>query len=153
MNIENCYHYTQCGLSNIYLKNGYEVKETPYGKGVSIDNADGLHMAIAKSVIDKIGNLDGEELRFLRIELDLSQKRLGEYLGRTDQAVALWEKTGNIPKEVNFLVRHIFRQTMDKTVTYLEEVDRLREMDKVEHTEGVSFQEIDNGWEVAVNSC
>ncbi len=50
----------------------------------------------------------GEELRFLRIELDLSQRRLGEYLGKSDQSVALWEKTGNLPEEVDFLIRHGF---------------------------------------------
>ncbi len=153
VNIENCYHYTQCGLSNIYLKNGYDEKVTPYGKGVAIDNVHGLHRAIAKSVIDKVGILSGGELRFLRIELDLSQKRFGEYLGKTDQAVAIWEKTGNIPKEVDFLVRHIIRQTIDKSAIYVDEVDRLKELDAVDYQGGISFEENGNKWGQAANPC
>ena len=42
------YHYTGCGLDNIYLANGFERKVTPYGEGVSIADADGLHEAIGR---------------------------------------------------------------------------------------------------------
>ena len=36
-------HYTSCGLQNIWLKNGYEVIETAYGKATSIHDVEGLH--------------------------------------------------------------------------------------------------------------
>jgi hypothetical protein len=35
------YHYTESGLDNVWLANGYTVIETPYGKGVSVRDADG----------------------------------------------------------------------------------------------------------------
>lgn len=153
MNTEGLYHYTQCGLNNIFLQNGYDLKETPYGSGVSIHDADGLHRVIAMALVDKPKPLTGDEFRFLRIELDLSQKALGEYLGKTDQSVANWEKTGNIPEEVNFLIRHIYRQTTNKESSYTEEVDRLRKADQTDYEDWLSFQEANGGWEKAICSC
>lgn len=30
------YHYTQCGLDNVWLENGYKVKKTAYGQAVAV---------------------------------------------------------------------------------------------------------------------
>ena len=37
------YHYTESGLPNIWLVNGFVVKRTSYGKTVSIRDLEGLH--------------------------------------------------------------------------------------------------------------
>ena len=89
---EQGYHYTGCGLDNVWLCNGYTLHEDAYGQSVSIDNLDSLHRAIGSFLADKAAPLTGAEARFLRIEMDLSQKRLGELLGRDAQTIALWEK-------------------------------------------------------------
>lgn len=31
------FHYTDGGLRNVWLVNGYEIKETPYGQAVAAD--------------------------------------------------------------------------------------------------------------------
>ena len=36
------YHYQGCGLPNVFLQNGYELVETPYGQGVTIHDLDFL---------------------------------------------------------------------------------------------------------------
>lgn len=33
------YHYLQSGFKNIWLENGYQIVDTPYGRGVAIDEA------------------------------------------------------------------------------------------------------------------
>jgi putative transcriptional regulator len=48
------YHYTECGLDNIYLLNGFDPVETPRGKGVTIRNIDGLHRAIGKRPVCRV---------------------------------------------------------------------------------------------------
>ena len=63
------YHYTGCGLPNVYLKNGYEIVKTPYGKGVTIRDMDGLHLAIGATIVNSPEPLIGHEFRFLRTEL------------------------------------------------------------------------------------
>jgi hypothetical protein len=36
------YHYTETGLQNVWLANGYNVRKTSDGDAISIENADGL---------------------------------------------------------------------------------------------------------------
>ncbi|TWP39194.1 transcriptional regulator, partial [Xylella fastidiosa subsp. fastidiosa] len=37
------YHYTESGLGNVWLRNGFTVHKTPYGDGIAIDNLPSLH--------------------------------------------------------------------------------------------------------------
>lgn len=99
------YHYTECGLDNVWLENGYTMHRTPYGKGVSIDGADGLHTVLVAEILRKKGRMTGKELRFLRTHLTLSQDNLGKCLGATEQSVSLWERTGKVPAATDALVR------------------------------------------------
>jgi putative transcriptional regulator len=64
------YHYTESGLDNVWLLDGVEHHETPYGPATSIRDIDELHRAIGIS-ITKSERMTGAEFRFLRTELDL----------------------------------------------------------------------------------
>lgn len=59
------FHYTACGLDNVWLANGYKVKATRHGHAVAVDDVDGLHQLIAQTLIDKPVSLSGKEFRFL----------------------------------------------------------------------------------------
>src|ERR1700738_5263066 len=79
--IETMYHYRECGLPNVYLVNGYRETETPYGRGVSIEDVEGLHMAIAQALVEEKPSLTGPEVRFIRKLLELTQTQLAQLLG------------------------------------------------------------------------
>lgn len=66
------YHYTESGLRNVWLKSGYVIRRTPYGKGVCIRDVAGPHRAIS-NVIARKSSLTGAELQFLRKEMGMSQ--------------------------------------------------------------------------------
>lgn len=104
------YHYTDGGLRNVWLANGYIEHTTKYGKGISINDVDGLNKAICEALTNKPGKLTGAEFRYLRMALELSQKTLGKLLGYTEQAIAKWEKTGKIPKTSDYVIRIIYLQ-------------------------------------------
>lgn len=91
------YHYTESGLQNVWLRNGYRETRTPYGKGVSIADADALDVAIGAHVVQHKPRLGGSEFRFLRKHLGLSQRALAELWGYDEQSVAIWEKRGRVP--------------------------------------------------------
>jgi putative transcriptional regulator len=92
------YHYTESGLDHIWLENGFTLEDhTNYGPLVSIWNVQGLHLAIGRWLISQPRGLTGAEFRFLRTEMDLSQRALGQLLGVTEQAIAKWEKARQKP--------------------------------------------------------
>ena len=71
------YHYTESGLDSVYLQNGCEIVTSRKGKGVIIQDIDGLHEAIGQDIVGNKKKLRGKEFRFLRNELLLSQGVLG----------------------------------------------------------------------------
>ncbi|MFZ4652283.1 MAG: helix-turn-helix domain-containing protein [Rubrivivax sp.] len=86
------YHYIECGLDNVYLTNGYVIKQTPYGEGVSVQDVPGLHRMIALTLARKRGAITHKEFRFLRGYLLMSQKGLGQLVGVDEQTISLWER-------------------------------------------------------------
>ena len=86
------YHYTECGLSNIFLRNGFEVSEFEGEECYAVHDTEGLHKAIGLEILNKTTLLNGEEVRYLRKECGLSQKDLADILGVKDQSVANYEK-------------------------------------------------------------
>lgn len=103
------YHYTDGGLRNVWLANGYKVQRTPHGEGVSFDNLDGLIAAICKALVTQLAPLSGAEFRYLRCSgLMQSQAGLAKLLGNNEQAVARWEKSGKVPRWADKLLRVLY---------------------------------------------
>jgi len=143
--------YKGCGLLNIFLSNGYQEIETPYGKSVSIDDLEGLHRAIGTEIVTREPTLSGLEFRFLRKELELSQDRLGNLLGRDAQTIALWEKEkSDLPKMADMLLRAIYSESYGGNVQIKDMIERLNELDRIERDERrFEFSETDEGWRAA----
>ena len=87
------FHYTQCGLDNVYLAGGVQMEETPYGEAFSVEHANELHEAIAKRIINDPRPLRGQEARFLRVMLHLSQEAMAKALGVDRATIIRWERT------------------------------------------------------------
>jgi DNA-binding transcriptional regulator YiaG len=126
------HHYTESGLSNVWLENGYSLHKTPYGKGVSIDDAHGLHSALAMEITAKKGRITGKELRFLRTLLGLSQGNLAEKcLGVSEQSVSLWERTGKVPAQVDAIVRLLALEKLKGNARITDVLHRINDVDRL----------------------
>lgn len=90
--LDTPFHYTASGLDNIYLLSGFELKKTPYGNAVTVENIDGLHHAIAQSLLLKEGALTGKEFRFLRNALSVTQAEFGKRIGAGVQDIGRYER-------------------------------------------------------------
>jgi DNA-binding transcriptional regulator YiaG len=102
--------FDDAGLRNVWLANGYEVHDTPYGKATSYHDIHGLTRAICTALVDKPGPLTGAEFRYLRLHLRLSQASLGKLLDVSEQSVALWEKRGRIPRLADKHLRLLWKE-------------------------------------------
>lgn len=142
------YHYTESGLRNIWLANGYKVRETPHGKGVSFDNVEGLHREIGRWLCSYRPRLTGAEFRFLRHELDLSQAALAALLGNDAQSVALWEKGKvRVPAWADRLMRALYREHSGENVKIRKLIESIAELE-AEKVKPVRFEarETRKGW-------
>jgi putative transcriptional regulator len=142
------YQYRGAGLENVYLKNGYN--EVDYGDelAVSIEDAAGLHRAIATSLVNKPTDLSGKEFRFLRIEMDMAQHTLAGILKVGEQSIRQWEngKTKKIPGSAERLMRIYASERLlnqdGKIAIMLEE---LAALDHHAMTQ-MCFEETQDGW-------
>lgn len=140
------FHYTSSGLRNIWLANGYRIRQTAYGRAVSIEDVEGLHKAIAKRLITVKPRLSGTEFRFLRKELNLSQAKLAELFGNDPQTVALWEKTGRIPRWADRMIRLVYQEYTEGNAQIRALVDRLNSLDRTEGQGKWLFEDTRKGW-------
>lgn len=90
------HHYIESGLPNIYLKSGYHLSEEDGEQFVSFEKLDSLHYWIAHYICTKDSRMSAEQVKFVRIEMDMSQSKFGELTFNDRQTVARWEK-GQVP--------------------------------------------------------
>lgn len=143
----NGYHFLECGLDYVYLLNGYEItQDADFGESVTIYNADKLHREIARTVLLYREKLGGQEIKFFRSLLRLTQEQLANKFGYTRETVVRWE-SGNseIPETVDWLLRIIvWEKYLDeaKTVGFFEEHKKERT-----HYTMLNMVEAKNTWE------
>jgi DNA-binding transcriptional regulator YiaG len=125
------YHYTQSGLENVWLENGYKEKRTAYGKGVSIEDADGLHRVVALDLTKKMGRITGKELKFLRVTMGMSQAGLGKLLGVGEQSISLWERTGKVPQTTDTVTRMLVSEKLKGNCKLSDVIDRINTVERI----------------------
>ncbi|TXL80415.1 helix-turn-helix domain-containing protein [Vineibacter terrae] len=151
MKRDDLFHYTQCGLDNVWLRNGYEAEETEYGPGFKIDRADDLHRAIARSIVNDNRPLRGQEVRFLRVMLHLSQEHMAKLLGIDRATVIRWEKardkTLNVMQDI--AVRTTYASRIDGASFVLSVIKELQEADERDHGDACRavFEADNRGWQ------
>jgi DNA-binding transcriptional regulator YiaG len=143
------YHYRESGLDNVWLVNGYEKHRTPEGPAVSFKDIDLLHQTIARALIAKSARLTAQEFRFLRTELDLSQKALGDIIGASEQAIARWERGVTVvPLAEDRLLRALYREHAEGSARIRELVKHLGALDEREH-QRLKLRHSRQAWKVA----
>lgn len=148
------YQYLGCGLDNIHLRNGYEMRRTESGSEVVwIDDVKGLHRAIAQCVCDLARPLSAKEFKFLRKELDLSQRQVATMLCIDEQTVSLWER-GNSPinPAAEMLLRLLMKETLSGNAEVKGALERLCEIDRKEREGAVpslEFEMRQHDWRLA----
>ena len=87
--------YTGCGLDYVILQNGFTLKTFGQTTAISITDVDALWDTIARTIVASKPTLEGQDVRFLRGKLDLTQDELAQAFGITRQAVIGWERKRN----------------------------------------------------------
>jgi len=142
------YHYKTIGLDNIFLKNGFDEIETDYGVAVSIHNLDGLHKVIGLEISLNKRELSGNEFRFLRKELGLSQVQIAKTLGISESTVRNWEndRVEKISASPAAIVKQMFIESVGNNSTLTELLDSICALNNEIHHLTVELEEHENSW-------
>jgi putative transcriptional regulator len=148
------YRYTECGLDNVYLLNGFEPVETPRGVSAQIRDREGLHLAIGRHLVREKKELSGKEFRFLRHELDMTQQLVASLLQVDAQTVARWEKgkAKQIPGPAQGMIRVLYEYKTGGDVEITRLLQELSELDEIIHgdeeeAEPLDFEDTEDGWQ------
>jgi len=142
---ERPYHYTECGLDYVYLSDGYTVYDSGYGPAVEVHNAAQLDREIALEIVRLQGPLTGQEVRFLRGLMDLTQQELGTLLGKDAQSVARWEKSKTaIPRIEDIALRQIYLEKTGHSPKFVDTAQQVAAIDN--RLERVEFSEKKGKW-------
>ncbi|SEL90108.1 Helix-turn-helix [Colwellia chukchiensis] len=144
------YHYTESGLSNVYLVNGFTVEVEDGEEFTSIDDAHGLHKAIAMAIVDGKRPMTHEEFKFLRIELNQSQSALAKRFGVNEQTIARYEKgQTSIPRTTDFCLRQLYTESLDRSSSLGYFLELLADAEAQAAAVEIRMQEVEDHWEIA----
>jgi DNA-binding transcriptional regulator YiaG len=140
-------HYVRCGLDWVFLENGFEIHETSHGTGYAIHDVDGLHALLLREIATSQAPIRGQELRFVRTMLDLSQEGIGRIIGVERLAVTRMEsdrdkavsRTADHNIRMYLALREMQNDLAGRVLEVLNEID--------DHNHGhVHFTPTEAGW-------
>lgn len=141
------HHYTDGGLKNVWLQNGFEIRSTPYGKGVAIHDVEGLTKAICLALAVKSNPLSGSEFRYIRSGgMLLSQAGLGALMGVDAQSIARWEKHGRLPRWADKMIRVLYLAHADGDQKVSSVVNRITTVERLINQKIVVKEVRNKGW-------
>lgn len=86
------YHYTECGLDNVFIEGMTFVNDHAGEATITIQAIGLLHQVIAEGIVTLPSKMTGKELRFLRTEMGMTQAMLAEVLKVTPLTISRWER-------------------------------------------------------------
>lgn len=90
--MNSSHHYTECGLLNVYIE-GIAVEVDDDGDEIiTIPAVNELHHTIALGIVRHEKGISGDELRFLRTEMGLTQAEMANLVHRDKQSIGRWER-------------------------------------------------------------
>ncbi len=144
--------YKDCGLKGIWLASGYRFEEVEgVGRCLEIEDIDGLHRAVAHHLVHYRKRLSGPEIRFLRVEMGMAQKRLADALGVDEQTVSLWERSRRRPSvAAERMLRLLYLEHADGTTKLAELIEQWNETDRQEgEDQSMTAQRDQERWRIA----
>jgi transcriptional regulator with XRE-family HTH domain len=137
------HHYTECGLMNVFIS-GIEVQTDDDGDEVIIVPAvNELHHVIATGIVNHPKGISGDELRFLRTEMGLTQSELSGLVHRDKQSIGRWERGEvEIDSPSETLIRRLAIEKLGLQEVAIEELSK-RSIPTAE-TQTISIRKVEN---------
>ena len=143
--------YTGCGLDYVILQNGFTLKTFGQTTAISITDVDALWDTIARTIVASKPMLEGQDVRFLRGKLDLTQDELAQAFGITRQAVIGWERKRNeaVPNSPARLLRLLYDAQTKSGIFGASSIESLTNLNSAPMMPIAPFEHQDTNWQQA----
>jgi len=143
--------YTGCGLDYVILQNGFTLKTFGQTTAISITDVDALWDTIARTIVASKPTLEGQDVRFLRGKLDLTQDELAQAFGITRQAVIGWERKRNeaVPNSPAHLLRLLYDAQTNSGIFGSSSIESLTNLNSAPMTPIAPFEHQRTNWQQA----
>lgn len=147
MKMSKQFRYQGCGLDNVFLSNGYHETVSAAGeKSLFIENIEGLHKAIAQMIADDPAPLDAKTFKFLRKEMDMSQRQVSMICGVEEQTVSLWERARvPIPELAALMLKTLTKESCSGNAEMMRLIERMNHLDR-EVTRQIELRRAGDTW-------
>ncbi len=98
------HHYTESGLNNVFLKDGYNIQIIDDVEYISFDDIHATHKTISKALCNKTALLNELEVKFIRKELDLSEDDFEKLVYDNETVTKLLGHKRDI--QIDYVIRH-----------------------------------------------
>jgi DNA-binding transcriptional regulator YiaG len=143
--------YTGCGLDYVILQNGFTLKTFGKTTAISITDVDALWDAIARTIVASKPTVEGQDVRFLRGKLGLTQDELAQAFGITRQAVIGWEQKRNkaVPNSPAHLLRLLYDAQTNSGIFGSSSIESLTNLNSAPMTPIAPFEHQRTNWQQA----
>lgn len=110
-----------------------------------------MHKAIGLFLVTNKKDLTGEEVRFLRNEMLMSQLTLANLLGLSEQAIRRWENGKiDIPKPSESLIRLLYREHIHNQDGKISNIlKKIAQLEESLYDIKIIFKDTSKGWKAA----
>jgi len=106
--------FAEGGLQNVWLINGYRIKETRNGRSIIVHQPQGLKRVICSALCVKSVPLSGAEFRYLCRELHITSAVLCRRLALTESQLQDWETASQVPRHADTFIRIMYAVHLDR---------------------------------------
>ncbi len=147
------FHYKDCGLSSVWLINGYTQEKMNNKCIFRINDKSGLYRLIAKTLINRRGALTGQEMCFIRHEMNLLRQELGKKMGVSTSVIGQWEQSCHpLPRQADIELRTVYVGSLLEDSERVLHVHLLSESGREHFKEQLIFTFSDKRWQRYVPS-
>ncbi|MFJ6323835.1 MULTISPECIES: helix-turn-helix domain-containing protein [unclassified Rhizobium] len=107
------HHYTESGLQNVVISGILVEVDDEGDEIITIPHVNELHQMIALGIVTHPKGISGDELRFLRTEMGLTQAEMAQLVHRDKQSIGRWERAEvEIDSTAEAIVRRLAIETL-----------------------------------------
>lgn len=138
------YEYNEIGFNGIFITGGFEQIPDDNSHVIKIQSARDLHLCVMRSLCECDASLNGAMIRFMRLELDISQAQLGTLLGLEGRQMMSFYELNK--RKMPLVTQEALKRMVLAKISGSLSVQQFDKQIKIKAPDSFEFVFVDNNW-------